>query len=116
MCSVLTTGHVDITGSFHGLFSVKLLFLQSSLEPESQIYPFPSMLVINCYRLLSALAHLQLFQHTSTTIDVKKIQCFKDCLESILLAQLFLLKNHGYSSVKKHFGFANRVLPKIVRS
>lgn len=85
MCSVLTTGHVDITGSFYGLFSVvKLLFLQSSLESESQIYPFTSMPVINCYRLLSALTHLQLFQHTSTTIDVKKIQCFKECLASIL--------------------------------
>lgn len=45
---------------------------------------YTSMPVINCYRLLSALTHLQLFQHTSTTIDVKKIQCFKECLASIL--------------------------------
>lgn len=47
MCSVLTTGHMDIPGSFYGLFSIKLLSLWSSLESESQfVFPFISMPIV----------------------------------------------------------------------
>lgn len=47
MCSVLKTGHVDITGSFYGLFNIKLLSLRSSLESESQIvFPCLSMPIV----------------------------------------------------------------------